>query len=44
MAFLLKITKSHNMARIKFNRIEFNNTQESIKTTMFNLLKFPIVI
>ena len=31
MAFLLKFTKSNNMARIKFNKIEFNNTQNFVK-------------
>ena len=45
MAFLLKLTKSNNtwqdLNSIKFN---LNNTQEFNKTTMFNLLKFPIVI
>ena len=45
MAFLLRYTKSSNtwqeLNSIKLNLITHKNF---IKTTMFNLLKFPIVI
>ena len=36
--------RNTSMARIKFKRIEFNLHTRKYKTTMFNLLKFPIVI
>ena len=45
MAFLLKLTKSNNTWQdLNSIKLNLNNTQEINKTTMFILLKFPIVI
>ena len=42
MGFLLKFTKSNNIARIKFNKIEFNNTQKFCKTTLLKITQTSI--